>query len=266
MALVTTDNKHYKNIADAIRGKIGKTDLFKPEQMADGVGEVYEKGKTDFGYKKSVSGSCLFINDVNSNEKSIDVTLGSDIVTDFSTARINVCNKNLVPFPYRTTNYDNNGITAVMQDDGGILLNGTSTADIYLSLYVGTLFYQAITVWNTVDDFTVSQWLNGAMYVNYDNKTKTTFLYIPSGRTFNDMLVYPQIVLGTELGEFEKGVIQTYTPTADGKIEIDVIHPNMSILPTVRGVTINAEYYADCEKATQNLTDTIISLGGTLDV
>lgn len=177
---------------------------------------------------------------------------------DISTATINVCNRNLVPFPYRTTNYDNNGITAVMQDDGGILLNGTSTAEIYLSLYVGTLFYTTLAVWNTADDFTNSQWLNGAMYVNYDYNTKTTFLYIPSGKTFNNMLVYPQIVLGTELGEFEKGVMQTYTPTADGKIEIDVIHPNMSILPTVRGVTINAEYYADCEKSVQDGKEAVL--------
>lgn len=255
-------NSKMTAIADAIREKTGGTDLLSLDEMAAGVDETYEAGKTDFGYKKSVSGSCLFINDVNSNEKSIDVTLGSDIVTDFSTARINVCNRNLVPFPYVTTNYNNNGITAVMQDDGGILLNGTSTAEIYLSLWYGTLFYQAVTVWNTVDDFTVSQWLNGDMYVNHDNNTKTTFLYIPSGKTFNNMLVYPQIVLGTELGEFEKGVMQTYTPTADGKIEIDVIHPCMTVLPTIRGVTINAEYYADCEKAIQNLTDTMISLGG----
>ena len=98
MAIVTTDDKHYKNIADAIRGKIGKTDLFKPEQMADGVGEVYEKGKTDFGYKKSVSGTplysakYLYIDDIHPNEKKLKLTLTSDTITDFSTIGINVAN------------------------------------------------------------------------------------------------------------------------------------------------------------------------------
>lgn len=44
MAIVATDNKHYADIANAIREKTGTENTYKPEQMAVGVGEVYEAG------------------------------------------------------------------------------------------------------------------------------------------------------------------------------------------------------------------------------
>lgn len=52
MAIVTTDNKHYKAIADKVReikGSNKETEPIFPSQMAQKVQEVYEKGKTDGG-------------------------------------------------------------------------------------------------------------------------------------------------------------------------------------------------------------------------
>ena len=45
MAIVTTDSKHYSDIADAIREKTGEATTYKPEEMPAGVVEVYESGK-----------------------------------------------------------------------------------------------------------------------------------------------------------------------------------------------------------------------------
>lgn len=42
--IVTTDNRHYADIASAIREKTGTATTYKPEQMAAGVGEVYAAG------------------------------------------------------------------------------------------------------------------------------------------------------------------------------------------------------------------------------
>lgn len=42
---VVTDNKHYNNIAAAIREKTATENKYKPEEMASGVNEVYEAGK-----------------------------------------------------------------------------------------------------------------------------------------------------------------------------------------------------------------------------
>lgn len=47
MAIVTTDNKHYKNIANKIREKIVETENVFPNEMADKVEEVYQRGMTD---------------------------------------------------------------------------------------------------------------------------------------------------------------------------------------------------------------------------
>lgn len=45
MAIVTTDNKHYSDIADAIREKTGLATQYKPEEMPTGIGNVFEAGK-----------------------------------------------------------------------------------------------------------------------------------------------------------------------------------------------------------------------------
>jgi hypothetical protein len=42
--IVTTDDKHYGDIADAIRAKLGTTDRYKPEDMAAAVGDIESGG------------------------------------------------------------------------------------------------------------------------------------------------------------------------------------------------------------------------------
>lgn len=45
MAIVTTDSKHYSDIANTIRKKTGEATTYKPEEMPTGVDEVYDAGK-----------------------------------------------------------------------------------------------------------------------------------------------------------------------------------------------------------------------------
>lgn len=40
MAIVTTDDRHYRDIAEALRTPVGATDKIKPEEMAERIGEV----------------------------------------------------------------------------------------------------------------------------------------------------------------------------------------------------------------------------------
>ena len=42
--IVTTNDKHYGDIADAIRDKLGTTDGYKPEDMAAAVGDIESGG------------------------------------------------------------------------------------------------------------------------------------------------------------------------------------------------------------------------------
>jgi hypothetical protein len=47
MAIVTTDDTHYKNIAETIRSWAGKTTSYRPEEMWSGIESVYWKGHAD---------------------------------------------------------------------------------------------------------------------------------------------------------------------------------------------------------------------------
>ena len=49
MAIVLTDDKHYKAIANVIRDKLDSGDTFLPEFLADNVENVYEAGVVDGG-------------------------------------------------------------------------------------------------------------------------------------------------------------------------------------------------------------------------
>lgn len=44
MAIITTDNKHYNDIANAIREKTGTETTYTPEEMKSGITEVYDSG------------------------------------------------------------------------------------------------------------------------------------------------------------------------------------------------------------------------------
>lgn len=45
MAIVSTDNKHYSDIAATIREKTGLVIQYKPEEMSVGVEAVFEAGR-----------------------------------------------------------------------------------------------------------------------------------------------------------------------------------------------------------------------------
>ena len=50
MALKITDEQNYKDIADAIRDKLGSSDTFLPSEMADAI-ESIPTGPTPVEYK-----------------------------------------------------------------------------------------------------------------------------------------------------------------------------------------------------------------------
>ena len=67
-------------------------------------------------------------------------------------------------------------------------------------------------------------------------------------------------------GEYEAYTGAEYIPNTDGVLSVTPYYPITNMFTDNTGVTINTEYYADSEKIIGELTDTIISLGGTLDV
>lgn len=115
---VVTDNKHYNDIADAIREKTGTENTYTPAEMANGVNEVYEAGKAkewnDFWdnyleayYSQSQNASYMFATKMW-NDKTFKP------------------NRDIVLYGYRNSNrmFYNTGITdleAALQKQGVIL-------------------------------------------------------------------------------------------------------------------------------------------------
>lgn len=76
MALVSTDDRHYKNIAQAIRNKLGTEELLLPEQMAGAINSIG-------GFMKNYQGTTIHADDTYycnmvSNRNKIEV-LGQTI-------------------------------------------------------------------------------------------------------------------------------------------------------------------------------------------
>ena len=69
----------------------------------------------------------------------------------------------------------------------------------------------------------------------------------------------------TRYGTVETDSPQTYIPTADGTVSsVKSLYPTTTIITNTTGVTIEAEYNRDINKAFAELQQAIISLGGNV--
>ena len=77
--IVTTDDKHYGDIADAIREKLGTTDGYKPEDMAAAVRDI-ESGGGNYQSKSvtyTSNGTDTVTPDAGYDALSVTVSAGS---------------------------------------------------------------------------------------------------------------------------------------------------------------------------------------------
>lgn len=120
-------------------------------------------------------------------------------------AVVKTCGKNLIPFPYMAANKTDKGITFTVQDDGGIKVIGTSTADAFFNLckhhFSDSILYASNTSRNT-DGKVVISGAKGAVEIVYEVGADLVYLYIRTGSTV-DTVVYPQIEYGTTPTEYE---------------------------------------------------------------
>ena len=108
MAKIVTDNSHYINIANKIREKTGTSFTYKPEEMPNGIEQVYAAGYINGGagsgggesdapvIRKQASGNPVALTDVSENKHNISIQLISSTIKDFSHLQIKVTGKNLV--------------------------------------------------------------------------------------------------------------------------------------------------------------------------
>ena len=115
MAIVATDNRNYTNIANAIRGKNGSSNTYKPEQMAGAINAI-------------PSGT-----PINNQDKTVTPSESTQIITkdDNTYTGLGTVTINPIPSEYK----DTSDATAVAKDiwlgktayNSGGLITGTSS-------------------------------------------------------------------------------------------------------------------------------------------
>ena len=230
------------------------------------------------GMSNSKLGSAIRIDDISPVTHEMSVKISSDTVTDLTAVKVTRCGKNLIPLPYSqlpigTTTL--NGIEFTVYEDGSILMNGTATTGFSRYLYNNK---QDLLGLRAGDIITGSKWVSDDSqianfnltfnYYNIDGDMKegvinlgayhrnltTTitedyvgwgiYIYISSGKTFDNLLIKPQLELGKTATDYEPYVESTeYTPNADGTVNgVTSLYPNTTLMTNTDGVIIDCEY------------------------
>ena len=148
--------------------------------------------------------------------------------------------KNLIPFPYMTSDKTENGVTFTVQDDGGIKVTGTAAGVAYFNLC--EVHFSDINM-STAGTFTDgSVCLSGAaggVNIGYSSGNNKTYLFTPSGGAI-DTVVYPQVEKGSTPTEYQKhSNIRPFI----GYDKVDMNHAGKNLLEntatsqTINGVT-----------------------------
>lgn len=143
-------------------------------------------------------------------------------IVSLAAPKVQVCGKNLLPFPYKEGTVTKNGVTFTVQDDGSIHLEGTATKAANLSIFSGSLpLHGSFTLSGAVNGtnpsthylqpyvdgvFQAAQFNGGLTYEINGNLTALT-LYVKEGATV-DYVVRPQLEPGTVATEYEAPTTQ----------------------------------------------------------
>ena len=233
--------------------------------------------------KGSKSGGAFLIDDVSPVTREMGVKISSDTIEDLTAVKVRKQGKNLIPFPYKDLKLGTsttNGIDFTVYEDGSILINGTATSNTTKYLYRNLTdllgLKSGITISGSKNASDNTQQGNVYFMCNYYNSTgkmqegitmstKTSgtktitdawkglgiYVNIPSGKTVNNLLIKPQLEIGSTATEYESYIIPTeYIPTADGTVNgIISLYPNTTLTTNTEGVIINCKYNRDINKA-----------------
>ena len=136
--------------------------------------------------KGTVSGEVVRVDDVSPVEHTVKVKISGDI--DPSTVKVSRYGKNLIPYPYTIfTNSNEEEITAVVREDGGILLNGTTTKTTYINISDRYLYKFNIDPFSSSNGFIANKY-NENIWVAYDCTNRKTFVSIKVGTICENVL------------------------------------------------------------------------------
>lgn len=236
-----------------------------------------------------VSGEMVYMDDISPLEHKLSVKLSSETLPDNTQVTVKSYGKNLIPYPYSSQMeggiHTQNGVTFTKNDDGGITINGTATADTSAFIYSSTskpypliagyyCFSGSLSdnIWVKIDKKDAGgkiQWNWGSNINKVGEANEGDMLYsisilVKSGTVCDNVVVYPQMERGTVATDYEPYRGETVTTTIADGAELNVVSPNMTIYTDNAGVVIDCTYNKDTNIVINKLTQAIINLGGSI--
>lgn len=202
-------------------------------------------------------------------------------IKDLSTAKVVVCGKNLIPFPFREKPSVWKDVTFTYKN-GIVTANGTASENIYLDILptnyrVGAGTY-TISGCPKISGCLIQGRYDGKLG-RFDNGDGVTFavqqeltgliLQINAGTVLDNAVFKPMLSLASAPSLFEPYDGKVYTPEADGTITgAKSISPHMSVLTYTPDVVVQTTYNADTrkyiDKKFETLNSAILSMGGNV--
>ena len=213
--------------------------------------------------KANVNGSFISVNDVSPVEHVVEVKVSGDGIT-LENVEVSVFGKNLIPYPFVNFTRESNGITATDLGDGGVLLNGTATATVFIYLHktpIGNLYIEGSRTFNiggTKCAITANRYSDAIRTVHHNNN-HLTYIVITAGTVCDNIVFYPQIEVGAVATEFEKGIpYKIYKPNANGTIDgITSVSPYLNIFTDTDSVTLDVTYNKDSNMVIEKINERI---------
>ncbi len=212
-------------------------------------------------------------------ETGTQSTAWTPYISDLSTIKIRQIEKNLVTYPFamNAESASKNGITFTDNKDGSVTIDGTAqertsfafsnnlnplilpvgeTVTLLKSGYQYSIRDVVNKEYSTVRaEATVSK---DAVFVT-ENDAFSVYIHLSKDTTVNRKTVRPCLILGG----IDK--ITEYPVCKDGTVSVAaLLAPNMTLIPDKEGVVIDIIYNRDINKAFEELTQAIISLGGNV--
>jgi len=221
-------------------------------------------------------GAAVALTDVSPLEHEMAVQLKGEGV-DLSAVTLKKYGKNFIPYPYTGLPLEVSGVNFTDNGNGTITVNGTAAGTPTVNFSTATLPKGTYFVSSGIENsYGVSVRVYDSKGVNIGHSlatsiqsftiaepTKVTFrLYGADGKTYNNLVVYPQLEVGTTATEYElyKEPI-TYTADENGIVKgVTSLCPTTTLITDTAGVTIEAEYNKDTNKVIANLMEKIAAL------
>ena len=231
--------------------------------VAENVPKVYEAGQKSMVdeskiIEKTVNGlGFINIDDVSEVPHEVSVNLSSDTITDFSDVSLTACGKNLynleaaysigetkftitdnvVTIPTGSSAY---GISVA--GNNGLISGNTYTFNFKIT---GSATERAFRL-NYTDGTTKMIYLtNPTLTIPKDKQVKNVAFYVGWGSVIEQDIVISdiQIESGTVATSYESYKGKTYSPNADGTVNVKSISPTMNIFANETDINISAIYH-----------------------